>query len=283
MSLEAYSYCVVRYSPDPGAGEALNIGVIIVGQRDGELLWRFESRFERLSEAFAGFAGKPYRNALSHLNYTLDALKATHSNVLLAGTSRATSPVDVLRKAVIDGGLSFQVSDQCGGVTADLQGELALLFDRMITSRRPDRTVEIAHRTNEQIWDDVFAPVLPPDVRVQLHAKKITTPDVEVEFEHAFKNGAWHLFQPVSLDYKQAVTIRKRASEWAGHSIGLAGASEVGKVYFLLGEPRHAHLAEAYEKAVRLLDKAPVPHRIVRERDAEEFAETVSALVRHEV
>lgn len=279
MTLTAFTYCVIRYMPDPGADERLNIGVLVFSKTTAEIYWRFEERYERLSSTFAGFNGKVYRAQIARLGEALASASAASQRPMLHD-SRYQSAVDVLTSVISDEGLCLNISKPRSGITDNLRSEMNNIFDRMVVSRRATKP-ELQHRTDEQLWRSVFEPRLPPDVRAQLQPKTFQTSDVEVSFEHAFKNGAWHVVQPISFDYKTVETVRKRASEWAGTSLGLQNAAELGKIYFVLGAPEDPAVFAAYDKAKRLLDKAPVKHEIIEEKDAAHFAEALTAVVRH--
>ena len=67
MTHQPYSYVVLRYVPDQGAGESLNIGVVVYSEASGFLSARIDHHYERLSQAFARFEGQSYRRAVANL------------------------------------------------------------------------------------------------------------------------------------------------------------------------------------------------------------------------
>ena len=274
-----FTYCIIRYTPDPGAGESLNIGVLMLAHTDRAISWRFDHHYRRLSEAFAGFNGLVYRQSIERVEEALRAVSDSAGRELIGGRA-FTSALEVFRAVISDEGLSLSISEPRGGVTSDAAGDLAMLFERMVESRGPEKA-EYQRRTDDHVWRTVFAPRIPPDVINKLTPKKFTTTDTEVEFDHAYKNGLWHLVQTVSLDYKTSDTIQKKAQQWAGTSLGLESAQGIGTIYFLLGAPREQKLMKSYERAKNLIGKAPVPHAIVEERDADKFAEQITDIVRH--
>lgn len=276
MNKQAFTYCVVRYSPDQGAGEALNIGVILAAKGTGELRWRVDEHYERLSLAFAGFDGKSYKASVARLN---DTLRHLQTRVVASADGPSPSVLKRLEGTFVDLGLGVKLSEARGGIGTDLDYELALLFERMVSSRRAVKSDKNL-RSDEQLWRSIFAPAIPVDVAARLEPKSFSTADVEVEFPHAFKNGAWHLIQPVSLDFKTPQTIQKHATQWVGTALGLRGTPDVGTLYFLLGAPQDQGLKKTYEKARRLLAKTPLRHEIVEESDADSFAETITSIVR---
>jgi hypothetical protein len=67
----------------------------------------------------------------------------------------------------------------------------------------------------------------------RLQPKTIASPFDRVEFDHAWKNGKWHCFQPLSFDLANEETIREKARRWAGQMLALKEATEPFKLYFL--------------------------------------------------
>jgi hypothetical protein len=94
------------------------------------------------------------------------------------------------------------------------------------------------------------------------------------------KNGAWHIIQPVSMDFQQPESMQKKASQWVGTAVGLKDVQDLGTIFFLLGEP--AKHRKAYERAKALLDQAPVRHQIIEEGNAELLIRRLLELMEHE-
>jgi hypothetical protein len=274
MMHKPYSYVVLRYVPDAGAGEGLNVGVVLYSQSERHFSYRIDSHYERLSRAFAGFDGQAYRRTVADLVHAFRDAQRSLAGVPLFAGDRSLS--DWLNAVLPDGG-SFQFSLPRHGITEDLPNELAALFERMIDSQKA-KTDDAPRRDDGQVWRD-YEKSLSPQVTSALQPKSFTTPLVSVDFAHAIRNGAWHVVQPISMDYRQAESIQRKASQWAGTAMGLDGAEDLGTVFFLLGEPRaHRH---AYERAKALLDRVPVRHEIVEERDAAHLNQRLLDLLEH--
>jgi hypothetical protein len=83
------------------------------------------------------------------------------------------------------------------------------------------------------------------------------------------------LFEPVSFDLSDERSILEKASRWVGRTMSLSDSLEPFKLYLLLGEPVDPRLSDAFHRARNLLTKIPGQREIVRERDAEQFAEEI--------
>ena len=64
MKLVEYTYTVVQYVHDPGAGETMNIGVLLFAPEKHFLRAEFCHTYERLSKAFVDFDGDHFKRAV---------------------------------------------------------------------------------------------------------------------------------------------------------------------------------------------------------------------------
>lgn len=275
MTHQPYSYVVLRYVPDQGAGEGLNIGVIVYSEQARYFGHRIDSHYERLSRAFATFDGPAFRRAVANLLHAFrDTERGFSERPLLSGDRSLT---EWLRALMPDIGGSLTFTTPRHGLAENLSEEVGILFDRMVESQKATGD-DAARRDDAQVWR-AYEKALSPKVSSALRPKSFTTDTVKVDFEHAIKNGAWHVIQPISMDYKQAESMQRKASQWAGTAMGLEGAADLGTIFFLLGEPA-AHRS-AYDRARALLDRVPVTHEIIEERDAERLDRRLLALMGH--
>ncbi|HLG59719.1 MAG TPA: DUF3037 domain-containing protein [Vicinamibacterales bacterium] len=276
MTHQPYSYVVLRYVPDQGAGESLNVGVVLYSESSRFFDSKIDSHYERLSQAFATFDGPAYRRAVASLIHAFRGAERSLSDRPLLADDR--SLIDWLRTLMPDigGSLSFTIPRH--GIAEDLAEEVAVLYERMVQSQGTG-SGEHTRRDDAQVWR-TYEKLLKPAISKQLRPKSFATDSVKVDFEHAIKNGAWHVIQPVSMDFQQPESMQRKASQWVGTAVGLNGAPELGTIFFLLGEP--AKHRKAYERAKALLDQAPVKHEIIEERDAERLNRRLLDLIGHD-
>jgi hypothetical protein len=269
MSKITYTYAIVRYRHDPAAGEMLNIGVLLYAPARRYFGLRLEQHFKRLSEAFAGFDGEQYRRTVRQFEQAIGRLW----NDLTEGIPGMFDlPPDVgslVAQVWPDQDLSFSIGPMLAGVTDNPEQTMEAIYRRMVLDQYERPIVE--NRTDEDVWSRYYRP-LPIEVKKALHEKTIETPDYELKFPHAFKNGQWHLLQPVTLDYTQNVNLQEKASRWLGRSVLLRDNQEIAKLYLLLGAPRQEDHRNAYNRAKNILNKMPIRHQIVEEDEAADFA-----------
>ena len=146
-----------------------------------------------------------------------------------------------------------------------------LFVDRLVLSQYPRDKKD--RRTDEEVWNVYKRPLADKALTPILRPKEISTRDFQITFDYAFKNDNWHVLQPISLDVVRSESIQRKAAQWLGYCMELGNSKELGQLYLLLGEPQLQAHSAAYAKAKNILNKIPLKHEIVEERDAEAFAE----------
>ena len=112
--------------------------------------------------------------------------------------------------------------------------------------------------------------------------KRIIAKDYDHEFEHAWRNGTWNLYQPISMDLVDADSILDKANRWLGRATNLKDSDDQFHLWMLLGEPRNEKLRTAYAKAMNILHKMPVKMDFVSEQEAGKFSgELADEMAKH--
>ncbi|MCX6545380.1 MAG: DUF3037 domain-containing protein [Acidobacteria bacterium] len=274
MTKHAYSYVVLRYGPDPGAGEGLNIGVVVYSQQVRFLRLLVDSHYERLSQAFAGFDGLTFRRAVANIVIVFRAAERTFRESPLFVSDR--SFVEWLTTLMPDTGAALSFTPARHGITSDLDHEITVLFDRMVESQKAHAD-ERPRRDDGQVWRECVGK-LSNVVSGQMTRKSFATSSVKVDFDHAVKNGRWHVVQPLSMDFKRAESLQRKASQWVGTAVGLHEAADLGTIIFLMGRPSSGS-RKAYERAKALLNQVPVDHQIIEEQETDKLNRSLLALL----
>jgi hypothetical protein len=173
---------------------------------------------------------------------------------------------------------SLQWSPVGAGLTVDAQKTFDQLYHRFVT--RYDRPSQ--HRkSDEDVWRPVEAKLKEQGVKVELEPKRIQGSTDTVEFRHAWKNGRWHVYEPLSFDLSDADNIKDKARRWLGHlSAVKVGALEDVQVHFIVGRPQSTALEPAYRTAVEILRKVPFDNDIFEEDQIDDFVNLVEDEVR---
>jgi hypothetical protein len=274
-----YSYAVMKYVHDPVADETLNVGVLVYSVESRFVEAKFEYNFERYSQTFANFDSQRYRQVLRDFETAIEDLREQ----LAAGDLFSQLPSDaaaVAAKVWPDTYLSFRSGPPLRGITNNLIGVVAELFNRFVESQyASSRQVR---RSDEEVWSTYRRRLLGTVVPRALKEKTFSTEELSVTFPYCVKNERWHILHPISFDYARSGSIADTAAKWLGETTVLADNEEMrsAKLYLLLGAPTEKRYQEAYVRAKRILEKIPIPHSVYEEHQVNEFAADISEHVR---
>jgi hypothetical protein len=218
---------------------------------------------------FTRIEGDRYRQLISYIESRLNDIGTDLASSLPFEPGVAIEAL--LAKVLPRDDSSFQFSPAGVGLSSNLENTLGELFERFV--EQYSRAGESVRRTDEEVWKVFREPLERRDIASKLFPKKIVAPNYEYEFQHSWKNHAWHVCEPVSFDLVEASSILDKANRWVGRAMSLSESEEDFKIHVLLGEPHDESLRSTYVKAQNILHKMPAVKEFVSEDDAEQFAD----------
>jgi len=277
MNEYAFQFAVLRYVHDPVTQEFINVGIVIYSREARYVKASASTRYSRLSHTFKRINGDHYRRAVGYIERRF---AQTHSQFQQLKLFDDLPPqIEIVLEQVLpadDSSLVF--GGFGGGLTSDLDAELARLYERLV-ERYMERE-EYPYRTDDEVWQVYRREFDKRHITLHLSPAMIRTPRYHYEFQHAWKNERWYPIEPVSLDLVQERSILNKADRWIGRAANLADSHQIAKLYLLLGAPRRDEMQEAYENAVaNLTDKMTLPHEIIEENDAFAFSERLAEMI----
>ncbi len=274
---EPYSYVVLRYIHDILTGEFVNVGVVMVVPSRPLILTRARKTFGRIKNVFPDLDSNSYKRAIQAIERGMRGVERTLKTDGLFKADRTAR--DYARIALPLDDSSLQWSPVGAGLTADPQKTFDQLYQRLVA--RYDRPSE-RRRSDEDVWRPVEAKLKQQGVTVELEPKRIQGSTDAVEFRHAWKNGRWHVYEPLSFDLSDADNIKDKARRWLGHlSAVKVGATEDVQVHFIVGRPQSASLVPAYKNAVEILRQVPFENRVFEEEQIDDVVNLIEDEVRH--
>jgi hypothetical protein len=271
----AYTYTVLRYVHDVMTGEFVNVGVVLHCSSSGFVKAKMRTTYGRLAAVFPDIDGPALRRMIIGLANGIDRLAREDAK---AGLLKSRGDAATFARAVLpDDDSSLRWSPVGSGIARDPNAALDRLFDRMVT--RYDEKPK-ARRPDDEIWRPVREILRERKISLPLEEKTIRSPLDEVEFKHAWKNGVWHCYEPLSFDLAQADGIRDKAHRWAGRLLGVQDAEEEFRPYFIVGRPQDPKLEEAFDTAVDLLRMSPHRPEVFLEEDANDLVDRIEDEVR---
>lgn len=287
MNKVPYAYAVVAYVHDPVAGERLNCALLCLSPAERFLRCLTSKHSHRLEQAFGRFVKQQHERVLSDLTLRTEALRESLGDDA-AAWGDADRLGELVKGLLRDQGLSYQASPVRFGLTADAKEEAEDLFARFVDAQRPMEVVERQergkrHRSDKDVWRS-FNHVVRQRKALKDALQPVTLrgAGMEIAFDHAVKNGRYHVVQPISFDVTSPRGIADKAVQWVGKGIALQGASDLAQMFLLVGKPSDPELQEDFQNAlVFLRDGIPGKHEIVAEDQVEHLAEELEKAIAH--
>ena len=249
-----YSFSILRYVHDPVTQEFVNIGVALYSAQAGFLRAICTTHYARITHLFTKIDGNRFRQTTRYIQDRVNAVERALVGELPFEPGRTIE--QLLARVLPPDDSSLQFSYPVGvGLSSDLEKTLRELFSRYVEQYavKPGAT----RRDDEDVWRVFREPLERRQVTAILSAKRITASSYDYEFERAWKNEIWHVYEPVSFDMVDGGSILDKANRWVGRATSLNDASEPFKIHLLLGEPQDPALQGVFSKAQISLTKCP--------------------------
>ncbi|ODU66645.1 MAG: hypothetical protein ABT16_01285 [Rhodanobacter sp. SCN 65-17] len=281
MSKSIYAASILRYIHDQVTGEFVNVGVVLFcGDRffaEGRIL----SKTQRITQFFPVVQGRTIRRSLKAIRDRLSAAaRVVRAEASLTQPTSAEANSDfVIRFAhevVVEDDSALQWSKPFTGLTSEPASTLNHLFDRLV--RKYESEYAYQKRSDAQVWNVFSRELQARNLSSRIEEHEISARLETVKFKHALKNGRWHLLEPVSFDLMTAESIKDKAKRILGQMTVLKDSNADFQLHFLVGEPRSDEMREAYETALKILAKVPVPSDIFTESMRASFADEITRI-----
>jgi hypothetical protein len=267
-----YYFNVLRYVYDPVTQEFVNIGVVVYAPQRGFLKAICTSHYSRVSKMFHRIDGASFRSLVRYIQDSISSVsKDWDKGSLFADPDEKLEKILGRILPVDDSAIRFATGGV--GLTERPEQTLQELYQRYVA--RYEQAADSFGRDDEEVWRVFKKPLEQRNIVDRLVPKRIVAQNYEYQFERSWKNGVWHVYEPVSFDLVDTGSILDKANRWLGRVTSLMDSAESFKLYLLLGEPRDQRLQAAFRKAENILAKMPGQREFVREQEAEDFAEEV--------
>jgi Protein of unknown function (DUF3037) len=272
-----YSYVVLRYIHDVLTSEFVNVGVVMYVPAQGRMLSRTRHTISRLRGVFPDLERTAFTSMMSNVSRGLRRLAKRKLKTPLFNSAEVITAL--VREAVPADDSSLQWSPLGAGITANVNETFEQLYDRFVS--RYD-TISTHRRTDDEIWRPVLLKLEERHLASQLQEKVIVGSLDDVTFKHAWKNGHWNVYEPVSFDLADSDGIKRKAREWLGHLAAVVGDGgvEAFKPHFLVGAPTDTKLNKAYEAAKAILRRAPNDPEIFEEGQVDDLVAKIEDEIR---
>ena len=264
-----FTYVLLRYRHDPLAGEVVNVGVVVHCAADHFFDVKIRRTVGRLSKMFPDMEKADLMSGLQVVQRGASRLRERSISDLFMSEADASK----LARAVLPDDDSSLVWGSMGsGITQDATATLEKLYSRFVGLY--DESVR-AGRDDAAVWQPVKERLAERNLAERLQPQVIVSPIDRVEFDHAWKNGAWHCYQPLSFDLASGDSIREKAARWSGHMTGLSKAPEAVQPHFIVGGPSNHALVDDYRRAIDLLRASALTPKVFEETQVDALIELI--------
>ena len=276
MTQQPYTYTILRYVHDIRTSEFLNVGVVLHMPATSDVLFRTRTTYGRAKNVFPDLDGEAFRDAMSAVRRALTAL--TKDAELSGLFGREHDAASIARRALPADDSTLQWAPVGSGVTDDPGKTLDRLYARLVMQYD---LVSRGRRTDLDVWRPVRDKLQERAIQIDLQEKVIAGTNDDISFKHAWKNGIWHAYEPLSLDLTDADGIKDKARRWCGHLAAVAdGSSERVKLSFIVGAPKDPALDPAYRNALAILRQAVFSPRIFEDGQIDQLVDEIDNEVR---
>lgn len=280
MTKRRYTYTVLRYVHDPITAEFVNVGVVLhapcLHGAPSVLKVSTRKTFGRVKDVFPDLDRDAFKQVMRTVERQWKRLSESLADDGLIPSEGDASTF--AQKVLPRDDSSLQWSAVGGGIAEDIEKAFERLYARFVT--RYD-TRNIPRRSDEEIWKPVRQRLEERNLPLELEPKTIVGADDKIEFQHAWKNGAWHVYEPLSLDLADADGIYRKVHRWLGQLTSVVpDATEHFHSYFIVGAPSDPDLEGAYHRALKILKKSPGQITVYEEAEVDEFVDRIEDEVR---
>jgi hypothetical protein len=263
-----YTYVLLRYRHDPLSGEMANVGVVLHAR--GFLDVKVRKTVGRLTKMFPDMEKSHLMGGLHAIERGISRLREQD----LSGLIVAPGDAGLFAKRVLPDDDSSLIWGSIGsGITRDPAATLDKLYGRFVSLY--DETTR-SGRDDAAVWQPVRDKLIERHLADRLIPKTIVSPIDKVEFDHAWKNGAWHCYQPLSFDLASGDSIREKAARWSGHMTGLSKSREEVRPYFVVGAPADPALDDDYRRAIDLLRASAMAPAVYEESQVDTLIDHIA-------
>jgi len=259
---------------DIATGEFVNMGVALYAPDAKYVSAICTPRYGRLSKMFLEVNGDHLRSLMRYIQARFEE-HASKLNDELPLSGRPKSIMEIARTILPADDSSLQWSEPNGGITNNAAATLDQLYTRLV--EKYEQRVQLPSRQDDDVWKVFRKELETKQVLARMQPKLIIAKDYDHEFDHAWRNGKWNLFQPISMDLVDADSILDKANRWLGRATNLKDSDEPFHLWMLLGKPHDEKLRPAFTKAMNILNKMPVHKEFIFEQDAGQFSQGLAA------
>lgn len=224
-------YQILRYLPDRVSGEFVNLGIVAFDPISGTLRPKFINKIGNISSIFPSINSRYLIKSVKTIQYDLENISSSLKSELSFKKFESIGEITASILPVDDSSLIFSEVKKTLDVSVD--ATVGDLFPRLVSSHFSDEDDEEV-RKDKEVWTKIYKKHFDESgISSHLSAHKIVTKHDELEFDKAWKNGAWNCFESVSFNLTRPDAIKNKVYKWVGKLDELGTSHELMHIYLL--------------------------------------------------
>lgn len=265
--MKKYQYQILRYCHDIVTGEFVNVGIVVYEPASKFLKASMLKKYARISKFFENVDGQFILRVLQNMDKAIQVRAKEIHNQKIKNLNQITEEI-----LPPDDG-SFFFSQPHAAMDLDLSLALDDLFERYVNKHQPK---EKNYNSDKLIWQNYYKKYFDAyGITPVLSQHTIDTPTDKFVFERVWKNGAIHVFEPLSFNLKEENSIKDKVYKWDGKLNELDTNAEKLHLYLLSSLPEKTRLKEFIEQKLTKKELKNIKLSLIKEDEAESFSESL--------
>lgn len=227
-------------------------------------------KYSRISNFFSNANGKYLKEKFKEIKRAVEVAQKELNNPELFEDTSKLKPLEKITEEILpkDDG-SFYFSEVRTRLDIGIDTALGDMFERYIHKHFSEGN---SYSTDEKVWKDIYKTYFDKyDLSSKLTTHTVETEDDTFEFERAWKNGVWNIYEPISFNLKDAQNIKNKVYKWAGKIAELSNTKEGISLNFLSTMPPKEELQKFIKSKLSNKKQSLLQINIISEKEAEEF------------
>lgn len=267
--MRKYQYQIVRYIHDLVTSEFVNVGIVIYQPDIKFVSSKFINKYSRISQFFGEINGQYLISVLKQFSTEINNVNADFNSLF---GNNVSSIEDITSKILLKDDSSLVCSEVFYGI--DLNEEIALadLFDRLVYKYQIESEKNVVN--DNYVWRKVYKTHFDKyGITNKLKPHTVKTSHDHIEFDLAWKNGCWNVYQTLSFDLKNKDSIKRKVYKWSGIINELENTREGLHIYLLTKTPqKDKNINKFINDTLNSKSGKDFIVTLVHENEAEQFA-----------
>lgn len=265
--MKAYTFQILQYRHDIVTKEFANVGVVIYNPAEKQIRAQVLHKYARISDFFVNLDGKYLKEKLKEVEKAVSFIQRDMQELFAQKFEDKTLAQITTQILPKDDGC-FYFSEMNQRLDINIDAALEDIFARHVLKHFPEAK---NYSTDESVWKELYKQYFDKyDLTSKLTSHTVKTQDDEFEFERAWKNGIWNVYEPISFDLQDTQNIKNKVYKWAGKISELAHTTEQMNLYFLSTMPKNETLQQ-FIKSKLASHEDSLKITIIAEQDIEQF------------